>query len=194
MHPFHYIVVIDRAQAGQTLFLRALAKGLAKHKSIRGIFVHGDNERTELLLQEGIMRFDARKRVTRETNRRLVDLFSEAGVGGVGLQWHQVGRMKDDGVIEFVHDPRTRIPHSTQLVIANIASDGGDVIDVEELATSLADRLDLPVFKVAASQLDGVFVKREDASGEGESEGPGGRIQRIGMDAWSTLEDILAGR
>lgn len=187
-------MVIDRAQAGQTLFLRALAKGLAKQKAIRGLFVHGDNERTELLLQEGIMRVDARKRVARETNRRLVDLFAEAGVGSVGLQWHQVGQMNDDGMVDFVNDPRTRIPHSTQLVIANIANDAGDVVDVDALAISLADRLDLPVFKVAASQLDGVFVKRKDASGEGESEGPGGRIQRIGMDAWSTLEDILAGR
>lgn len=194
MHPFHYIVVIDHDQAGQTLFLRALAKGLAKQRNIRGLFVHADNERTDHLLQQGVMRVDARKRVTRETNRRLVDLFAEAGVGSVGLQWHQVGQVRGDGMAEFVNDPRTRIPHSTQLVIGNMSSDAGDVVPVDKLARVLAVTLGIPAFRVTSTQLDGVFVKHDNVADERDDVAGIGSIQRIGMDAWASLEDILLGK
>lgn len=140
------------------------------------------------------MREDARKRVTRESNRRLIDLFAEAGVGSVGLQWHQVGSVGEEGEVQFVNDPRSRIPHSTQLVVANLSDDQGTVVELETLAAALSSSLGLPVFRVNSSQLDGVFVKREDShQGAGPTVADLG-IQRIGMDAWSSLEDLLSGR
>jgi hypothetical protein len=193
LQAFHYIILVDRDQAGQTLFLRSLTKGAAKHRGIRGIFVHTDNERTDLLLQEGIMRSDARKRVIRETNRRLVDLFAEAGVGAVGMQWHQMGNVDAAGVLTFTNDPRTRIPHSTHLILSNLADEHGDVIPLEILGGKLSETLSLPLIKVQAARLDGVFVHRETEIGEPADTTAGRNVQNINMDTWNTLQDYIFG-
>ncbi len=196
MHNFHYIVLLDRDQAGQTLFLKSLAKGAAKHRGIRGIFVHTDNERTDLLLQEGIMRNDARKRVIRETNRRLVDLFAEAGVGAVGMQWHQMGHIDSNRVLTFMNDPRTRIPHSTHLIMSNMVDGTGDVIDVEELGKALSTTMSLPLIKVYAVRMDGIFVQSDSVdnrSQEQDSKVDFGMVQHINMETWSTFEEYILG-
>lgn len=194
MYPFHYIVLLDRDQTGQTLFLRSLAKGAAKHRGIRGIFVHTDNERTDLLLQEGIMRNDARKRITKETNRRLVDLFAESGVGAVGMQWHQMGNIDPDDVLTFHNDPRTRIPHSTQLMLSNLGDDTGGVVQVEHLAERLSKELSVPLFKVSTTRLDGVFVLQDIAVASGADHGDmntNETIQIINIDTWNTLDEYI---
>jgi len=196
LHNFHYIILLDRDQAGQTLYLKSLAKGAAKHRGIRGIFVHTDNERTDLLLQEGVMRNDARKRVIRETNRRLVDLFAEAGVGSVGMQWHQMGHVDTSGALTFTNDPRTRIPHSTHLIMSNMVDGTGDVIDIEELGRALSTAMTLPLIKVHAVRMEGIFVKSERGDNRSEEQDSNvdlGTVQHINMETWSTLEEHLLG-
>ena len=196
MHPFHYIVVIDRSQAGQTLFLKAIAKGASKHTGLRGIFLHTDNERTEDLIQEGTMRGDARKRVLKETNRRLIDLFAEAGVGCVGLQWHQVGNIDAFGALSFVNDPRTRIPHSTHLILSNLVNNEGDVEELSVLAKALSNAMSVPVLHVTSARLDGVFVKKADDTAPDELGGGqdlNGAAQHISMDSWNALNDFIRG-
>jgi hypothetical protein len=173
-----------------------LAKGVAKHRGIRGIFVHTDNERTDLLLQEGIMRNDARKRIIKETNRRLVDLFAESGVGAVGMQWHQMGKIDAEDVLTFHNDPRTRIPHSTQLILSNLGDDSGGVVQVEHLAEMVSNTLALPLIKVNATYLDGIFVQKERELGSSAVQGDftgSTTIQNINMDTWNTLDHYILG-
>jgi hypothetical protein len=193
LQAFHYIILVDRDQAGQTLFLRSLTKGAAKHRGIRGIFVHTDNERTDLLLQEGIIRSDARKRVIRETNRRLVDLFAEAGVGAVGMQWYQMGRLDVTGILEFTNDPRTRIPHSTHLILSNMADEYGEVVPLEVLGSALSQALSLPLIKVRASRMDGIFVQTDSLNDEANHLDTLSDVQQINMDTWNTLQDYIFG-
>jgi len=196
LHNFHYIILLDRYQAGQTLFLKSLAKGAAKQRGIRGIFIHTDNERTDLLLQEGIMRNDARKRVIRETNRRLVDLFAEAGVGAVGMQWHQMGHVDMSGVLTFQNDPRTLIPHSTHLIMSNMADGTGEIIDIEVLGTALSKAMSLPLIKVHAVRMDGIFVQNESRDKRTHEQGDImdlGMVQHVNMETWSTLEEYILG-
>ncbi len=196
MLPFHYILLLDREQAGQTLFLKSLAKGAAKHRGIRGIFLHTDNERTDLMLQEGIMRNDARKRVIKETNHRLIDLFAEAGIGAVGMQWHQIGRVDPSGTVTFLNDPRTRIPHSTQLIMSNMAGESGDVIDLGDLGKSLSLAMSIPLLRVSAARLDGIFVQKDSESVstvDRADASTNGVEQTISMATWNGLEDYILG-
>jgi hypothetical protein len=196
LHPFHYILLLDREQAGQTLFLKSLAKGAAKHRGIRGIFLHTDNERTDLMLQEGIMRNDARKRVIKETNHRLIDLFAEAGIGAVGMQWHQIGQVDPSGTVTFLNDPRTRIPHSTQLIMSNMAGESGDVIDLGDLGKSLSMAMSIPLLRVSAARLEGIFVQKDSESVstvDRADASTNGVEQTISMATWNGLEDYILG-
>ncbi len=188
--------MIDRSQTGQTLFLKSLAKGAANHRGIRGIFIHTDNERTDDMIQDGVMRGDARKRVIKETNHRLVDLFAEAGVGTVGLHWHQVGSLNDMGTITFHNDPRTRIPRSTHLMLSNLSADDGTIEELQRLAEALSMAMSLPLLHVTTARLDGVFVQKNpegDDRNAGASSDMFGKAQKIGIDAWNALNDFIRG-
>ncbi len=146
------------------------------------------------MMQDGMMRGDARKRVIKETNRRLVDLFAEAGVGSVGLHWHQVGLLDDTGTVTFINDPRTRMPHSTNLILSNLRADDGSVDELLGLAEALSLALSVPLLQVTAARLDGVFVQKNPEGDDRDADARSdsfGRVQRIGMDTWNALNDLI---
>lgn len=86
-----YIAFIDYEHLDNSLFLKALAGGTASqgHRVTPRIFVHGDSEYTERLIQTGMMRKDASFRAIKELNRRLVALFADYGVSAIGLNGYQ---------------------------------------------------------------------------------------------------------
>ncbi len=192
--PFHYIALIDRERMGQTLFLKAMAKGMQQHKKARGILVHGDNARTEQLLQTGVPRPEARLRVTRENNRRLSDLLAEAGVGSVAMNAWQLGNY--DGRYTARRDMGTLIPPRTHLVLSNQVTRDGDAIPLADLAASLATSLGiLTTLVFSTREADAIFVQtpgtpRQEGVPE-EFRLSAWPIQTWSMSDWSQADRIL---
>jgi len=188
--PFHYIVLIDRKQSGQTLFLKALSRDLAKQKRLRGLFIHGDNERTEHLLQEGFMREQARKRVTRETSRRLVDVFAEAGVSCVSMEISQLAKINGGGEISIEKALHDRIPGRTHLILSNLVDGDGNIIELELLAKQLSELIGTPILKVSNAEIKGIFVEEDSqntkAIGLARTD-----IQHLSIQDWGKFEEFF---
>jgi hypothetical protein len=188
--PFHYIVLIDRKQSGQTLFLKALSRDLANQQQLRGLFIHGDNERTEHLLQEGFMRDQARKRVTRETSRRLVDVFAEAGVSCVSMEISQLAQSSAEGEISVDKAFHERIPGRTHLILSNLADADGRIIELEKMASELSKLLAAPVLKITNAEIQGIFVEAADQNTK-EISSEQAHIQYISIKDWSKFEELF---
>lgn len=189
MTPFHYLVIIDRKQCGQTLFLKALSRDLAKQNRLRGIFIHGDNERTEQLLQEGIMREAARKRVTKETSKRLVDVFAESGISCVSLELSQVISKTSKGTTAVDDSLPKRIPGRTHLILSNLIDDGGRIVDLELMAKNLAEVLEIPILKINHADIHGIFVEKGDQNTY-DLDVNESNIQHLSIQDWSRFEEI----
>ena len=120
-----YIAYIDYNSLDNSLFLKSLAGATAKQDSgIKPrIFVHGDSEYTERLIQTGMMREDAQSRAVRELNRRLVALFADYGVSAIGLNGYQrkVATFNPDSdELTIDHNYLLSLPSPTILIISNL--------------------------------------------------------------------------
>lgn len=140
---FHYIAILDYAQMGQTLYLKALARGMQQQKKARGILLHADNARTDQLLQEGIPRKEARKRVTRENGRRLTDVLSESGIASVAMSAGQLGSASTEKGYVIREDVSRIIPGQIHLILSNQTDEEGSFFELEEGALQIAERLSI---------------------------------------------------
>ena len=198
-NPFDYIAIISREQASNSLYLKSFSQALRNQKQLRGILIHADNERTENLIQDGVMREQARKRVTRETTKRLVDMFAEAGVAAVGMQGWQLLGIENGNDVVLKIDPREKIPTRTHLVFSNQMREDGSEMEIENLAVQLARILSIrTVVRFRQSAGEGIFVQQTDLSrkstialDEARSHEPP-VIQDWDLSEWSNAESILA--
>jgi hypothetical protein len=189
VNPFHYLVIIDRKQSGQTIFLKALARDLAKQTRLRGLFIHGDNERTEQLLQDGVMRHVARRRITKETSKRLVDIFAEAGVSCVAVELSQVSTKQSEGVVELDKRIEERIPGRTHLILSNLVDDEGKNMELDAMATYVSTVLEIPVLKINSPDINGIFVEKGEKNSDNEDMKTA-QVQHLSIQDWGRFEEI----
>jgi len=198
-NPFNYIAIINREQASNSLYLKSFSRALRNQTKLRGIFIHADNERTENMIQDGVMREQARKRVTRETTKRIVDMFAEAGAVAVGMQgWHIVDVENGSDVVLKI-DPREKIPTRTHLVLSNQIREDGSEVELEDLALQLAQLLSIStVIQFKKSVDDGIFVLKPIPTTQSDQaqilERPSkpSSVLEWDLSEWSKAESILA--
>jgi hypothetical protein len=196
--PFDYIAIIDRDQAGNSLYLKSFSRALRNQSKLRGIFIHADNQRTENMIQDGVMREQARKRVTRETTKRLVDMFAEAGAVAVGMQGWQIVGIENEVILKI--DPREKIPTRTHLVLSNQIHEDGTEMDLLEFANQMAKLLSIStVIRFKQTADDGIFVHKQNPSTKvntkPDSDGDLLAISVLvwDLEEWSDAESLLAG-
>jgi len=196
--PFDYIAIIDREQAGNSLYLKSFSRALRNQTHLRGIFIHADNQRTENMIQDGVMRDQARKRVTRETTKRLVDMFAEAGVASVGMQGWQIAAIENERDVVLKVDPREKIPPHTHLVLSNQMDVDGSELDSDVLAMNLSRILTIPtIIKFTITSTDGIFVERSEAKkadiekAKAKDNSSSVHVLDWGISEWSNAQTLL---
>jgi len=198
--PFDYIAIIDRDQAGNSLYLKSFSRALRNQSRLRGIFIHADNQRTENMIQDGVMRDQARKRVTRETTKRLVDMFAEAGAVAVGMQGWQIVGIENENDVVLKIDPREKIPTRTHLVLSNQIHEDGTEMDLHEFANQMAKLLSIStVIRFKQTTGDGIFIHKQNPSSKVITK-PDSVDHLLALsvlvwdlEQWSDAESLLAG-
>ena len=162
MNPsFTYILVINREQPSQTLFLKAVAKHWAQQKSIRGLLLHEDNLRTDHIIQEGVPRAQASRLVARELNHRFVELLAEAGVVAVGFHLDQIARFNEDNV-NLDLNRVSKVPPKTHLVVSKVVPPESGEVDLFGLAWDIAKQLHIPmIIQLEHVNMQGILVQSD---------------------------------
>ncbi|MCH8524967.1 MAG: hypothetical protein LAT52_10490, partial [Balneolales bacterium] len=75
-----YLAIIDYKNLDNPLFLKSFAEAAVQRRSSKAIFVHGDSDYTDRLIQTGMMREDAIIRSVQDLNHRLVSFFADYGI------------------------------------------------------------------------------------------------------------------
>jgi hypothetical protein len=195
MNPlFNYILIINREQAGQTLFLKAVAKQWARQKRLRGLLLHEDNPRTELIIQQGVPRAEASRQVAREINHRIVDLLAEAGLAAVGLHLEKIARFSD---MEIKLDQKmiAKVPTGAHIVVSKVVPAGTTETNLYHLATEMAKQLHVPtIIQLEHLNLQGVFVEKsaEPLSEKLDSTtSESGNLITWSIKEWEQAEELL---
>ncbi len=97
MISFDYIALLDYEHLDNHFFLKSLAKELAKRPDKRGILLHADSPFTERIMQQGVMREEARIRAAKDLNHRLVALLADEGIPAIGLHPFQKELVSENG-------------------------------------------------------------------------------------------------
>ena len=133
-------------------------------------------------------------RVTRENNRRLVDLLAEYGVGSVSMNAWQLGNY--DGEYKIREDLGHLIPPRTQLVLSNQVTKTGEAMALPDLAAALASSIGiLTTIAFSTQESDAVFVNKDGIKEEkalpAEFQSARWPIQTWTMSDWSGADRIL---
>jgi hypothetical protein len=83
------IAALDHAHLDNVPFLMRLAQSVSNSTGYKPLFIHGDNDHTEQIIQQGVMRSEAEIQCIKTLNHRLVGLFADEGVSVVGIHAYQ---------------------------------------------------------------------------------------------------------
>lgn len=151
----HYVVLLDHDHLGNNLFLKSFAQSISRQKNAKGIILHGDSIYTDLIIQTGVMREDARFRSTREINTRLVGLLADEGIPAIGINGYQkeiVSYNSEDEEIKLNKPFFDGIPGQTFLVLSNLIKHDKEEVPQPYPLIHLAEILQKEL------ELDGIFA------------------------------------
>ncbi len=170
-----YIAYIDYKNLDNSLFLKSLAEATSRQSIgiTPRIFVHGDSEHTERLIQTGMMRSDAQYRAIRELNRRLVILFADYGVPAIGLNGYQRKLITfDPESSKLTIDEKylNSLPRQPLLIISNLIHVVGEqrpqVFPIQRYLEELVRLPGISNLYVFSSPNDNIIIDNKEATGE----------------------------
>jgi acid stress-induced BolA-like protein IbaG/YrbA len=83
------LAALDHVHLDNVPFLMRLAQSVSNSADYKPLFIHGDNDHTEQIIQQGIMRNKAEIQCIKTLNHRLVGLFADEGVSALGIHAYQ---------------------------------------------------------------------------------------------------------
>lgn len=156
---FQYAAIIDHEHLDNGLFLKNLAESVSAQQYVRGIFLHGDSNYTDRIMQTGVMREDAMQRSIKDLNRRLVALMADNGVAAIGINAYQKKTAvlnSGNSTLEIDTSLFESLPEHTHLILSNLVFTGSGRHYTPYPLGLLGRSLQ------SALELDGVFVFRKD--------------------------------
>ncbi len=139
-----YLFIIDYDHLDNGMFLKELAKTVALNKIPNSIFIHGDSEYTNRIMQLGTMREDATLRSTKELNHRLTALLADEGVAVSAFNGNQKNIIiNDESSLNIDSNFLKKQLTNTHVLLSNLAINDGHTISVPltELAASIMNEL-----------------------------------------------------
>jgi len=163
-----YIAVIDYHHLDNGLFLKELARSLARHKSSRGLIIHGESEYTERLIQTGMIREDAAVRAIKELNHRLIALFADYGVPAIGINGYQRSMVTlGKTSVEIDRNQFYRLPSEPHLLLSNLVEHHTRKkplpLELDKFAFALSNAFDIQDIILFSLDDSNDFIKKERA-------------------------------
>ncbi len=143
-----YLFILDSGHLDNGPFLKVFSKQLGSLNLPPSVFIHGDSEYTDRIMQTGFMRDEARIRAVKELNHRLIALFADEGVACVGLNPYQRGLLTTDENDEITTDTTflNGLLEHTHVMLSNLTSDkvsdDTNLMPLGNLAAVLDEALD----------------------------------------------------
>jgi len=143
-----YIAVIDYQHLDNGLFLKMLARSLARHNRSRGLIIHGESEYTERLIQTGMIREDAVIRAVKELNHRLIALFADHGIPTIGINGYQRSMVTlGKASVEIDRNQFNRLPAEPHVLLSNLVEhhtrNKPVPLDLDKYAFALSNAFDI---------------------------------------------------
>ncbi|MCH8568152.1 MAG: hypothetical protein LAT67_07810 [Balneolales bacterium] len=172
------LFLIDYQHLDNGSFLKMMTQQLGAIGCKNVVFLHGDSEHTDRILQTGVLREEAQLRAIKELNLRLTALFADSGIPVIALNGHQRGILKQhsNGELQLDDSYLLKLRSQTNILISNLAQNEEGkvtVINIAELAGLLQKKLKIDhivAFALETKSGDELFVSKDKSLPEPPTE------------------------